>query len=98
MTIITAEVLVTEFFKVTKERIVSFYRLKEIAKEYEKNNKGVEVDYIGANLRKVALGNPNTFILKGDYIITKRKQFGDQTLDCSPIGVSIAEINNLLVL
>lgn len=97
MTIITAEVLVAEFFKATKERIVSFYRLKEIAREYEKNNDGVEVDYTRTSLRKVALGNPNIFILRGDYIVTKHTQFVSQLSNNDRIGDSIAAINDALL-
>lgn len=97
MTVIPAEVLVTEFFKVTKERIVSFYILKEIAKEYEKRNKGVEVDYTKNSLRKVALGNPNMFILKGDYILTKKEEFTSKVPDNSNINKFIVEIKKTLL-
>lgn len=97
MTLITAELLVTAFFKVTKERIVSFYRLKEIAKEYERSNEGVQVDYTKASLRKAALGNPNLFMLEGDYIITRKKDFESSISEKNRMGRSIAEINAKLL-
>lgn len=97
MTLITAELLVIEFFKVTRERIVSFYRLKEIAKEYERSNEGVQVDYTKASLRKAVLGNPNLFILEGDYIITKKKDFESSVSSKNRISRSIAEINDKLL-